>query len=199
MSQDDDIWAIKRAMIPTMNAEQVTKLFDDMLASKNKKIADLQKALDDVEFHSPRSEDDQKIKASDEAQDLAVIRGKLEKFKRITKAQYDNLVKFTDPATASIRTHGDNIAERRRKVIMSFQYVWNTIMPRKKKIFTPDDESFGEMVTIIKHLVKEGSSSKGTPATAAASTASKKTEEDIFKETLKGIFKSQKDSKDMKD
>ena len=191
MSQDDDVWVAMKNMIPTMDSARVIKLFEDMIASKNKKIADLQKALHETTSQPQplRFDEDLKEKASDEVQELAIIRTKLEKFKRINKTQYDNLVKFTDASTATIHTRGDDIAERRRKLILSFQYVWNTIMPKnKKKTFTSDDESFSEMLSIIKHLVKEDSTPKG-----AASAGSKKNEEDYFKEQLRLACKVPKD------
>ena len=94
-----------------------------------------------------------KEKAMQQVAELGKIRRKLEKYKRLTEEEYDTLVEYTDADKATVNPRGDAVPERRHKIVMTLQTIWTNVVQDNKE-FSYEDETFDEILDIIKRLVK---------------------------------------------
>ena len=132
-----------------------------MLAIKDQEIAELKAALQKTDKKPKAKTSDveevdteTKDKAMEEVQELGKIRRKIDEQKPLTMVQYDNLVKYTDADTATINPRGDNLVQRRSKVMASFKKISEQLMPGE--VFDEDEEdTFNKALVAIKSLVKE--------------------------------------------
>jgi len=159
------------------DVDEITRLFEEMLAVKDQEITDLKQALENALRKQEHADIDPiaRKKSSEEVQELGRIRTKIEKLKKLNQTQYDNLVKFTDPSQATINPRGDTIAERRGKIVEAVQIAFDKVMPEKKKKFENDNKNFEEILVIISQLVKE-------PKPTKEAKAAKKNAEEFFRE-----------------
>lgn len=154
------------------DVKEITKMFEDMLVAKDKEISELKAALEKAEKKNKAAgktitkavsddiNEEIKEKAMQEVQELGKIRRRLEEQKLLSQKQYDKIVEYTDPSTATINPRGDTLDERRKKIIASFQKVSEQLTPGKE--FQQDDATFNKILEAIKYLVKEEKKEKKT-------------------------------------
>lgn len=131
--------------------DDLTTYFEKLLKEKDERIAALEAQLK-ADSKKPKIDPKLKEQANAEVQVLSTIRTKLQNLKRINDDQYTCLIKYTDATTATINPRGATIEDRRKKIIDTFQNMWNVVRS-EEKTFTEAD--FPEIIKYIGHLVKD--------------------------------------------